>query len=681
VDISQSAAALMGALPFGFLGGVAVLRFAQGVDRPRALVEGYLAWTIVSYAATEIFGFFHQLTFLPFLVLWIIGDGCLLYWIWRARERAVDFFRCRLTLPGLILTAIVLVTLFIALTTAPNNWDSQTYHLPRIEHWIQDRSLEFYPTSIPRQNDYGPLAEILLLQTRVLGGLDLLYPFIQWLSMLCSLAAVFRITRQLGGNETQCWISVVFLATLPIGILESTSTQNDYVVGALLACFVTLGLEAISQPRASFGLTLAAVAAVGLSGIVKPVGYLLGSGFALWFAIGLSTRVALGTWIMRAAGVLAVLALVMGPSASRYISAHAGAQSDLAKLAANGSFGIRQTLDNLVRDSMLNFNTGIPQIDELTNRVVEATTSRLGLDIYREDTSEPGHPVSMPPIGIYIFHEENGPNLIHSILLILALLSTMIRWREPVPLTRRFYLGAWLIGIIVFAALLRWNPWQTRYHLPAFVLVSPLVATAWPERWSHSRTTMALFLFLGFTSLPVLFLNQSRELLPLSRNRPFPLLRDRPSYLSTSAMDRLFVNQQQLLGPYRDAVETIVRSRASQVGLILGGDSWEYPIWRMLRDRQLNYRIRIEHVAVPTDAQWPLGPFLPEVLFWNNGDAPPTLTINGRQFVRAGPPGTIAAYTRAGLASRGLFPLCVVPALTLVVDRDIALIQTHEARC
>src|SRR5215831_2674356 len=121
--------------------------------------------------------------------------------VWCLRAGAVAFWRFKISTGLLIVAAIGAVTLFIALTTVPNNWDSQTYHLPRVEHWIQDRSLAFYPTSIMRQNELGPVAEILLLQTRILGGSDVFYPLVQWISMVCAVAAVFRITRQLGGDE------------------------------------------------------------------------------------------------------------------------------------------------------------------------------------------------------------------------------------------------------------------------------------------------------------------------------------------------------------------------------------------------------------------------------------------------------------------------------------------------
>src|SRR5215831_8334638 len=130
------------------------------------------------------------------------------------------------------------------------------------------------------------------------------------------------------------------------------------------------------------------------------------------------------------------------------------------------------------------------------------------------------------------------------------------------------------------------------------------------------------------SSLPFLMFNHSRELVPF---------RGRPSYLTQSAMERLFDNQPQLLGPYQRAIEAIVASNGSQVGLILGGDSWEYPVWRMLRDRKL---VRIEHVNVSGNPRWPLGPFFPDVVFWSlgEGEPPPRLAVDGREFVRIRPP-------------------------------------------
>ena len=47
----------------------------------------------------------------------------------------------------------------VALTAPPNTWDSMTYHMPRVEHWIENRNVEPYPTHILRQLSLGPGAE------------------------------------------------------------------------------------------------------------------------------------------------------------------------------------------------------------------------------------------------------------------------------------------------------------------------------------------------------------------------------------------------------------------------------------------------------------------------------------------------------------------------------------------
>jgi len=151
----------------------------------------------------------------------------------------------------------------------------------------------------------------------------------------------------------------------------------------------------------------------------------------------------------------------------------------------------------------------------------------------------------------------------------------------------------------------------------------------------------ALLLVLSLTSLPVLFFNESRGLFP----RPsLPWGQSHPSYLTRTANERLFKNQEQALGPYQSAVDSIVYEKVSQIGLVLGPDSWEYPIWRLLRDRKLDYSVRIEHVAPAGSSHWPLGTFAPDVLFWSHGEAPASLAIDGKVFLRNGPPGAVAVF-------------------------------------
>ena len=70
-----------------------------------------------------------------------------------------------------LLISIVFIALVIAFTAwsfPPNTWDSMTYHLSRVAHWVQNHSLEHYPTHILRQLSYCPFAEYVIFLTLIL---------------------------------------------------------------------------------------------------------------------------------------------------------------------------------------------------------------------------------------------------------------------------------------------------------------------------------------------------------------------------------------------------------------------------------------------------------------------------------------------------------------------------------
>jgi hypothetical protein len=133
-------------------------------------------------------------------------------------------------LVSIILIVVLWGTAFIALSCVPNNWDSMTYHLPRIEHWLQNRSLDYYPTSIDRQLDLNPFAEELILALRSIIDAYPLANMIQWLSFAGCIMVIGAICRQLGGSRKAQTLAHALGSTLPIAILEASSTQNDLVV-------------------------------------------------------------------------------------------------------------------------------------------------------------------------------------------------------------------------------------------------------------------------------------------------------------------------------------------------------------------------------------------------------------------------------------------------------------------
>ena len=136
-----------------------------------------------------------------------------------------------------------------AVEWVPNNWDSMTYHLARVAYWIQYRSVAPYPTGIARQIGLPPGAEYLMLSLQAIAGtdrLDNLVQFAAWLSLVLSappLARAFGAPR-----KAASWAGVL-VGTLPLGLLEASSTQNDLVAALMAAAIVAACLPFIHARR------------------------------------------------------------------------------------------------------------------------------------------------------------------------------------------------------------------------------------------------------------------------------------------------------------------------------------------------------------------------------------------------------------------------------------------------
>jgi hypothetical protein len=132
--------------------------------------------------------------------------------------------------------AILIATGLVAWFAPPNTFDSLTYHMSRVAHWAQNRSVGSYPTGIPRQAFMSPGAEVAVLQVYVLGQSDRLVNFVNWFAMAASLVVVSHIAKRMGAGPTGQWFGAVFAAALPMGIAQASSTMTDYVLAYWMLC-------------------------------------------------------------------------------------------------------------------------------------------------------------------------------------------------------------------------------------------------------------------------------------------------------------------------------------------------------------------------------------------------------------------------------------------------------------
>ena len=148
---------------------------------------------------TEVLSYWHRLSPGPVIVWWAVSTVATAAgssWSWRGwrphsslsraageRDALSDF-----CMGGVVL--VILVTGIVAAVTPPNNFDSQLYHLPRQIYWIQQWSVEHYPSPVPRQVMMPPMAEFVGTHFLLLSGGDHWANRIQWFSLgMSALAA------------------------------------------------------------------------------------------------------------------------------------------------------------------------------------------------------------------------------------------------------------------------------------------------------------------------------------------------------------------------------------------------------------------------------------------------------------------------------------------------------------
>src|SRR5262249_49796460 len=145
------------------------------------------------------------------------------------------------------------------LVSAPNNYDSMTYHMSRVAHWIQNRTLYPYPTNIHRQLFMGYWAEAAITHFQILSGSDRFANFVQWFAFLGCIIATSFVVARLGGSSRAQWTAALLVATTPELIGESISTQTDMVCAFWMTCFVTLLFDENWSLWAGLALGLAVV--------------------------------------------------------------------------------------------------------------------------------------------------------------------------------------------------------------------------------------------------------------------------------------------------------------------------------------------------------------------------------------------------------------------------------------
>lgn len=572
-----------------------------------SFLSSSVVWGVLSTLSAEVLSIFNLLI-LPWLAFfWGIAAAlaALLYYFAADNSQKIDvvvpaFLRVLL---GAVMS-IVLTTGLVALVAPPNTWDSMTYHMSRVVHWIQNRSVDHYPTNIIRQLELTPWAEYAILHLQILSGQDYFANLIQWFSMVGCVLGVTLLAERLGADVRGQLFSAVTAVTIPMGILQASSTQNDYVVAFWLVCFVYFGM--LVNERLTRTNVLIAGAGLGLAVLTKGTAYIYAFPFVCWiFLTGFKNhgwKIFLAVFV----AVLVVLLLNIGFFKRNYELFGNPLRSGYFKVN-NEVHTPRALLSNIMKNLGLHIGTPFNKINrELTSSIVFAHLL-MHSDVNDPKISWDGTQFQVTKTSV---HEDSAGNPLH--LLAIMVVAVLLFWKKKLrhlP-TMLPYVYAVTAAFLLFSFLLKWQPWASRLHLPLFVFWSPVVGTvlgSLKQRIIVHSVVIALLL----ASLPYLLYNESRPLVSNSHHR---------SILKASRLDQYFFNRPSIETSYLSSTALAQTGHCKNIGIITGVDDWEYPLW-VLTKRVNEQAPRIEHIQVTNKSKdIPLVGFEPCLILQNDNE-------------------------------------------------------------
>lgn len=563
----------------------------------RLFLEASLIWACFLTLLTELLSALGILRLEALLGAWslvILGASARTFHIWRIEaiqstalkvqvRSAFEKYKDARVEAVLVGTALLL-TLLVALAAPPNTWDSMTYHMSRVEHWIANQSVRHYPTSISRQIIFPPWAEFAILHFQILShGRDFFANLIQWSALLGSIIAVGSIVRNMGGSPREQVVAGLLVVAAPMSILQATSTQNDLATGYFLLCGIYFAGELLAsysrRRSAYFALSIA------LAFFTKGTAYIYAVPIVLFLGLSLAFRKRTLELFSLGITALGALLIINGPHWYRNFRQfnHPFGDREFIAEHQNSRNGLQIAASNSLKNAAMHLGTPFPQINQNIENALRQLHSVIGISV-DDPSSSYSSEFKIPKMSN---HEDEAGNAIVSGL---ALISFLLALGRKMP-KRRQVLGFFILILmswILFAGLIRWQPWISRLHTPVFLALSVPIALSLCSYPKWVRLTAVL---LFCSTLPWLFANRLRPLISLPS-------KGMTSVFFETRENQYFVNRPVLTAKFRSILNEISKlpcakgTSGAKVGMVIGPDTWEYPIWQMSKSRGLSFQFR-----------------------------------------------------------------------------------------
>ena len=480
----------------------------------------------------------------------------------------------------------------IAFLMVPNNWDSMTYHLARVVNWIQNGSVSYYPTNINRQLYLPILAEYTILHTYLLIGSDILANMIQFAAYTLSTVLIYMIAAKLNLHKSIKYLMALLFMTIPMAIAQSMTTQTDLVGCLWLLAFIYVAIDFVQQKELRFnrdsfylvfeGATICALAFLSKGSVCPGICV-----FLLWIVSQYINKKAkvLPLCIFGFMACLIVCSLVFPTFYRNYHYAGDIFASNYMGRISIGNWHPKYMLLNSAKNYALLAASSFSY--EILSSMVMNLSALLSLDINHLDISWTTHFVDEISSVAFSFHHDTVPCPLVSITwLICCVIFSYIIFQAKKNIKDKLFVLVCICAVFIGLIAVRYQTWGNRLLLPYCAVM--IIIIGWMMNLLSKQKKIFLFtiFFLSFFAV-----SDALRTLAFQMNYFIPENRNR----------RYFVNYPALYPVYISLTDYIKScEEANNIGILLGEDTWEYPLWKMLSDKRI-----IQVVPGKTEGEMP----------------------------------------------------------------------------
>lgn len=596
-------------------------------DKREAYIKAVAEWHILLLFAIYGLSIFKSLNVPWVIAFYAVGNIGVWGYVLK-KKRHNEIWKINISSIGnklyIIPCIMALIALGLAIYTKPYNWDSMSYHLPRLAHWIQNESVMPYATHIDRQVGSTTLTSYVTLLVYMFSGKrDIFLNLVQCFAYITNAVFVYGIARKLNANKNFSVAASVLYLAMPIAFVEATTTQNDNYTTMWLLFFVYLLVDffdkdlSLQYTKSNRDKVVFAAASLGFGYLAKPsvcFAMVIFLFFILWNVIKRKDHY---KDIFKLLGwALVSFVVTVLPQFLFNMMVYGKALPDgVGKRQLVGTLQPNYLFLNFMKNFTYNLgNSVITKSKEYLSSFLYGLADICNVVLDDPAISEDGgaYGFSSHPYGC-----DTALNPLVLFLAIFAVIWCVIRIRKQGSKQVQFTLFT-MIAYIVFCVFLRWEHYISRYLAAYFALFCPMIAIQFQDFYGAIKNmNIRRIVVVALCVICAVNYYLAVENVYKIETKEYP--------------DSYFYHVGGWKNDYVAICDNIVERQYKTIGYIVEPGGYEYPLWGLLNSRMDDFRV--EHIEVENElSRYEDKTFTPDCIFAIDRRGADSMVVNGCEY-------------------------------------------------